>query len=225
MDPTSVTVPEIGEHQIRFMTAETRTLKNGDVEAYVSTEDIDRLGDIIKAKGWELDSYKKTGSPVLFGHYYGMTPGGDIPLVGNAVEIEVQRKGLWSVTRFHEKTQLSRDTAVLYRERIMKSFSVGFNPLEKPEMRTGENGEFLGFIFKRNELLEYSTVVVPANAEASAKAIHMAREGIISREVLRHICLVASPSPSAESDGGTEAALLSAINESALVHQLRGIFR
>lgn len=198
---------------LKAFVAETKVLKNGDVEAYVSTEHVDRMGDIILAKGWDLENYKKTGSPVVFGHYYGMTPGGHIPHVGNAVQMEIQRKGLWSVTRFHEKTQLSRDTAVLYRERLMKSFSVGFGPKEKPEARTGENGEFLGYIFKSAELYEYSTVVVPANAEASQKAMNLAHKGVISR---RTASLVAGPSPMAEPDSGLEGALLSAVQESAL---------
>lgn len=183
---------------VKYYAPEQKTLRNGDVEAYVSTESIDRMGDVIKAKGWELDSYRKSGSPVLFAHDYGGFSGG-IPHIGNAVEMEVQRKGLWSVTRFHEKTQLSREAAVLAREKLMPSWSVGFRPLEKPAERKSEDGSFEGYIFTKQELLEYSLVPVPANVEARSKMKHMADKGIITRATL---ALFVGPSPQAEEDQG-----------------------
>jgi HK97 family phage prohead protease len=136
-----------------------------------------------------LDNFKRTGAPVLFSHDYGQPP------IGKAVEMEVQRKGLWSVTRFHEKTQMSRDLAKLARDGDMRSWSVGFNPLEDPEMRKDEKGNFAGYIFNKSELLEYSLVAVPANPEAVSKAVKLAQRGIISHEMA---VIIAGPSPSAE---------------------------
>jgi len=153
---------------------ECKALRNGDVEAYVSTEAVDRVGDIIKSAGWEIDNYMRTGAPVLFSHDYGLPP------IGKSVQMEVQRRGLWSVTRFHEKTQLSRDLATLARDGDMKSWSVGFNPIGDPELRT-ENGVMKGFIFHAAELLEYSLVAVPANPEAVSKVLHLAERGRIAR--------------------------------------------
>lgn len=176
-----------------YVASETKALKNGDVESFVSTEAIDRMGDIIRASGWQLDNYRKTGSPVLFGH-------DQRDLIGTAVEIEVQRGGLWAVTRFHEKTQRSREYAALAREGIMKSWSVGFDPMEKPNIRKDDDGNFLGFIFTKQELLEYSLVSVPANPEAVSKAMKMAEDGMISRNTLYDL---AGPSPLAEVKDGT----------------------
>lgn len=173
----------------KFYVAEMKALKNGDIEAYVSTEAVDRVGDVIKAKGWNIENFKRTGAPVLFGHDYSMPP------IGKAVEMEIQRKGLWSVTRFHEKTQLSRDLAMLARDGDMRSWSVGFNPLEDPEMRKDEKGNFAGYIFNKAELLEYSLVAVPANPEAVSKAIKLAQRGIISH---RMAVIIAGPSPMAD---------------------------
>jgi HK97 family phage prohead protease len=168
---------------------EMKALKNGDIEAYVSTEAVDRVGDVIKAKGWSLDNFKRTGAPVLFSHDYAQPP------IGKAVEMEVQRKGLWSVTRFHEKTQMSRDLAKLARDGDMRSWSVGFNPLEDPEMRKDDKGNFAGYIFNKSELLEYSLVAVPANPEAVSKAIKLAQRGIISHQMA---VIIAGPSPMAD---------------------------
>lgn len=180
----------VGEKRRKFYVAETKALKNGDIEAYVSTESIDRVGDIIKAKGWNLDNFRKTGAPVLFSHDYSLAP------IGKAIEIEVQRKGLWAVTRFHEKTQLSRDLAMLARDGDMKSWSVGFNAIEAPEPRMVE-GVFKGYIFNKAELLEYSLVPVPANPDAVSKAVHLAHKGLISPQLA---AIFAGPSPSAEPD-------------------------
>ena len=174
----------------KFYVAEMKALKNGDIEAYVSTETIDRVGDVVRAKGWQIDNYIKTGAPVLFSHDYSQPP------IGKAVDIQVQRKGLWSITRFHEKTQLSRDLAILARGGDMRAWSVGFAALEEPERRT-EDGVFKGYIFNKQELLEYSLVAVPANAEAVSKAIHLAHQGKISNQTLNYF---AGPSPMATED-------------------------
>jgi HK97 family phage prohead protease len=183
----SIEKVEDGKQMLRkYYVSETKALKNGDIESYVSTEAVDRVGDVIKAKGWQLDNYKKTGAPVLFSHDYSQPP------IGKAIEIEVQRKGLWAITRFHEKTQQSRDLAMLAREGDMKSWSVGFNPIDKPEMRKDTDGNFAGYIFKTQELLEYSLVAVPANPEAISKAIRMAQRGLISHEM---VSIIAGPSP------------------------------
>jgi HK97 family phage prohead protease len=179
----------------KFYVADTKALKNGDIEAYVSTESVDRVGDVIRTSGWQIDNYRKSGAPVLFSHDYSLPP------IGNSVEMEAQRKGLWSVTRFHEKTQLSRDLAVLARGGLMKSWSVGFNPIGKPDMRKSEEGEFLGYIFNKQELLEYSLVPVPANPDAVSKALFMARKGRISSQLA---AIFAGPSPSAEVDPGPD---------------------
>jgi hypothetical protein len=112
----------------------------------------------------------------------------------------VQGKRVWSVTRFHEKTQLSREAALLAREKIVPNWSVGFNPLEPPEQRM-EDGVFKGFIFNRQELLEYSLVLIPANAEAVSKAMFYVKKGLIRSEVA---AVIAGPAPLAGSDSGNE---------------------
>lgn len=214
-DPAITAIEEVQAPIRKFYVAETKALRNGDVEAYISTESVDRMGDIIKAKGWELGAYRKTGSPVLFGHEYGVTPGGGIAHIGNAVEMEIQRKGLWSVTRFHEKTQLSREAAILAREKLMPGWSVGFSPLDKPEDRMVD-GVWKGFIFNRQELLEYSLVSVPANPEAVSKAADMARRGLIGADMINRInaaAIFAGPSPTG--DEGIRQ------DEQAIVEQFR----
>jgi HK97 family phage prohead protease len=165
-------------------TAETKTKGNGDVLAAISTESVDRVGDIIKVKGMRLGNYIKSGAPVLFSHDYSTPP------IGKAVDIRVEGRELIAVTRFHEKTQLSRDLALLARDGDMKSWSIGFSALEPPESRM-EGGVFKGYIYHSAELLEYSLVPVPANPEAVSKIAFHAERGRISKQTA-HILTGAS---------------------------------
>lgn len=167
MDPNTMDLAEVIRKA--YVAEEIRANKDGDIEAYVSTETVDRMGDVIPAKSWDLDNFIKTGSPVLAFHEYGLV-GGQVPIVGNATRIERTRKGLIATTKFHKKTQLSRDLEVLYRDGHMKAFSVGFRTLAPPDVIKDDEGRFTGYQFTKVELLEYSVVAVPANPEAVAKA-------------------------------------------------------
>lgn len=207
MDPNSNEPDPVAE-VIRkaYVAEEIRANKDGDIEAYVSTESVDRMGDVIPAKSWDLDNFVKTGSPVLAFHEYGLI-GGQVPVVGNATSIERTRKGLIAVTRFHKKTQLSRDLEVLYRDGHMKAFSVGFRTLAPPDVIKDDEGRFSGYQFTKVELLEYSVVAVPANPEAVAKAY---RDKSISAStaafIVRH-------SPTGGHDGNGEDLVAQALKE------------
>jgi len=134
--------------------------KGGKLVAIASTETKDRMGDVIKAEGWDLKNFKK--NPVIqFAHKY------DQPPIGIAENIRVQDKKLIFEPVFHEITQLARDVKRMFEEGIMRAFSVGFIPKKfinekgeevEPKMRDN--------IIAEAELLEISAVPIPANAEA-----------------------------------------------------------
>jgi len=172
---------EMMKRQVKHYAAECRTLKSGAIEAMVSTESVDRMGDIIRAAGWDTGNFMKTGGPVLWSHSSGGMFGEALPPIGNCKSIRRVKGGLIAVTAFHEKTQLSKDIATLYRDGHMNSFSVGFQPTEQPAVRKGDNDQFLGYVFNKQELLEYSAVAVPANPDAVMCAYG---EGRITRSTL-----------------------------------------
>ena len=123
----------------------------GKLVAIASTENEDRLGDVVLASGWDLRSFKK--NPVLlFAHNYTQPP------IGLAKNIKVEGKKLMFEPVFHGITELSRQVKQLYEEGIMKAFSVGFIAKELDEKNSN--------IITKSELLEISAVPVPANAEA-----------------------------------------------------------
>lgn len=137
------------------------------VAATISTEAIDRMGDIVCQDGWDLENYKQN-PVVLINHNYNILP------VGKCVDIAVKNGRMHAVTQFAD-TQMGREVAQLYRGGFMRAFSVGFRPLEWEPMKGGK-----GFKYTKNELLEYSCVVVPANQEAT-----LSMKQLVSRGVLR----------------------------------------
>ena len=128
----------------------------------ISTEEVDRHGDIIAADGWRLESYSR--NPVfLWAHDYGR------PVIGRAVRVwkgvrELLAEMEWAPTEF------AREVAALYRDGYQRGVSVGFKPLRYQERRDGRTGAFLGIHFLEQELLEVSAVPVPANRSALRRA-------------------------------------------------------
>jgi HK97 family phage prohead protease len=125
----------------------------------MSTEHVDRMGDVIRVKGWELEEFRK--SPIaLFGHDHTLPIGKwtNVRIVGKQLigTLELAKQG----------TSDFIDTIrSLVEQRILKAVSVGFQPIEANPMKsTG------GLEFTRASLHECSLVSVPANPNALAIA-------------------------------------------------------
>lgn len=161
---------EVSEPEVRDGAAIVRKAMAAEVEAHgdneialtISTEARDREGDIIRASGWSLEAY--TRNPVvLWAHRH------DFPPVARAAEIKQRGSALYAIAEF-----VPADTPVvgpmaealrrLYREKFMRGVSVGFIP-RKWQPLSGGGREFI-----EQELLEFSLVPVPANAEALARS-------------------------------------------------------
>ena len=126
----------------------------------MSDESVDRTGDIIRAKGWMLDDFKK--NPVaLFGHAH------DKP-IGVWEDVKVMGKKLVGRLRLAEKgTSPEIDTIrSLIEQRILKAVSVGFQALEGKPLKEKSGG----FEFTKQALHECSLVSIPANQNALSVA-------------------------------------------------------
>ena len=132
----------------------------------ISTDDVDRHGDVIVAEGWRLDSY--LANPVfLWAHDYAR------PVIGRAVEVWSEPHRLLARMTF-APTGFAQEVALLYRSGYQRGVSVGFKPLRYEERRNDKTGAFLGIRFLEQELLETSAVPVPANSHALRKALDQA---------------------------------------------------
>jgi HK97 family phage prohead protease len=126
------------------------------IKFLISTDSIDRDGDVLSPKGWQLDSYKKNPI-VLWSHDYSGLP------IAKATHIEATDKGLAATAAFPEKgVHPFADTVYeLLKGGFLGAASVGFKPL-KHEMASDRKG----FNYFEQELLEFSVVPIPANPEA-----------------------------------------------------------
>jgi len=132
-------------------------------EFVMSTEDVDRMGDIIRAKGWDLSEFKN--NPIaLWGHNH-RSP------IGVWEKVRVEGKRLIGKLKFAAAgTSSEIDTLrSLVEQRILKAVSVGFMPVEYAELKDSK-GRFEGYDFIKSILHETSLVSVPANQNALAVA-------------------------------------------------------
>lgn len=139
--------------------ATIKDLGEGKLEAIVSTDDVDRHGEIVDIDGIDLKNYENN-PVVMWAHDY------SIPPIAKTLEIKKVKKGkkklLVAVMEFATTiSDLAREVYNLYKGGFLHTFSIGFIPnYDKIE----------GNRYLESELLEYSAVPIPANPFALAQA-------------------------------------------------------
>lgn len=130
----------------------------GAMTFVISSEAVDRHGDIVTASGWQLDEYRQ--NPVLlWAHDYTR------PVIGRAQAVW-QEPGILLARLEFAPTDFAQEVAALYRRGYQQGVSVGFKPLRYAERRHESTGALLGIHFLEQELLEVSAVPIPANRQA-----------------------------------------------------------
>jgi HK97 family phage prohead protease len=133
-------------------------LADRQVEAIVSSEMVDRVGDIIVQRGIDYSAFMRAGGPVLWQHdsYYP---------VARTVRMGLVDGNLTATAQFPSvgTSEQSDECYRLIKEGVVTGTSIGFVPL-KWEFLDRELGG--GIRFLEVECLEYSFVSVPANSEA-----------------------------------------------------------
>lgn len=131
--------------------------EDGNVHRFViSTQNPDRDKDVIQVHGWRFENYNKN-PVVLFGHNYRSLP----VAVGSSPSIEGD-KVLSNADFSASKVDAFAETVRQFvKAKVLRASSVGFDPL-----KWVFDEERRGYDFVEQELLEWSIVPVPANAEA-----------------------------------------------------------
>jgi HK97 family phage prohead protease len=138
------------------------------LDVVASTSDIDRDGEIILPSAFvETIGSFRANPVILAAHLHRLQDGGP-SVIGAAIPdtIVISDKDLSFKMKF-ATTKLAEEYWLLYRDKFMKSFSVGFIGLK------GENREIKGksvYVHTAIELLEVSAVPVPSNRAALARA-------------------------------------------------------
>lgn len=149
---------------LRFKSGSLASLNDRKATFIASDESEDRMGDIIRQKGWDLQDFKN--NPVLlWGHDASQLP------IGAVQSIHVAGKQLIADVVFATKelNPFAEHVYQMVKEGFIKAVSVGFSPIET-KARKDRKGNFIGYEFKRQTLHELSVVNVPANANALAVA-------------------------------------------------------
>ena len=153
----NVKAEELGERTVRFK---------------ISSEVVDRDGDILIAKGCNFENFKKNPQFLGFHNYHEYPLG--IPknwgIEGKAVYCDVYFPTIEELSSEREyaseKAKLVDFTYHCYKTGMLNAVSVGFIPMDAvPNKETG------GAIVNEWELLEFSAVTVPANQDAIAQAV------------------------------------------------------
>lgn len=168
----------------------------GRVEATVSTEDEDRDGDVIRAAGWELDSFAL--HPVLLAShdYYSLRS-----QIGEWEDMRVRGKRLFGVARYYVGDgNEEADWGFKLASRGRAAYSVGFLPKEYKE-RTAKDDGRRGYEFVRQELLEVSHVTVPSNPHALQLLARSLTAGATPvAEIVAELLAEALPTPQGKKD-------------------------
>ena len=158
-------------------------------EFVASTADVDRMGDIVDQKTWRLAAWRS--NPVILHEHGGgffsapsIHSGG---VVGRGVGKVNRDEGRLEI-RVHwdeaDVNPLGQLMAHQHANNFRRAMSVGFMPgkainradLEKDDPRRAPDGTpkwRAGHVFSHNELLESSTVGVPANRAAVQLSAHL----------------------------------------------------
>lgn len=151
---------------------------NGSFDVIISTEDLDRAGEIVRQEGWDTSNYKNNPI-VLWGHDYYSLPIGICTETYKTTYHGLPATGAKGVFLSADINPFAQQVRRMYEYGVKTGYhvgcttSVGFIPKEFDP----ENGN----IITRAELLEFSFVPVPANqgvgpAEGRALTFAEARE-------------------------------------------------
>ena len=153
----------------KHFTKATLAPGNGDFVSFVaSTAEEDRMGDVIRQDGWQLDRYK-SNPVVLFGHDH------EKP-IGRSHNVRVENGVLRADIEFapEEVDPFAAKIGKMVKAGFLRAVSVGFKPIDMKPIKSG-------YEFVKSELLEISVVSVPANASALSFAKSFMGEDEISR--------------------------------------------
>lgn len=141
------------------------------VDFTISTDSVDRYGDVVEASGWDLKNYKR--NPVILFAHDSVSP----PIAKCIPKsLKIENGKLKATAQFMPRDLYDFSFMIfsMYQKGFMKATSVGFRPLEWA-FSEDKNRE-MGVDFTKQELLEFSCVPVPANPEALMEAKSMGIE-------------------------------------------------
>ena len=153
------TIDVTQKRELSFPTLDTKMADGAPrtLVVKISTPTPDRSGDVVLPAG--MDSKNFMNNPVVqFAHKYDEVP------IAKCTSLKATDTGIMATVEFPAEGMYPKADLVyhMYKEKFLNAWSIGFMPLEDGYTEN-EKG---GYTFTKWELLEFSSVPVPANAEA-----------------------------------------------------------
>ncbi len=175
----------------------------------VTTDEPDRVGDIVESKSIYLEHFKKNPCG-FYGHQAIILPIGKWEDPDGKLCVWPADGETTATIYFSQKTKDAEQVFDLVVEGILRATSVGFNPRQEPELRhPGEdnpNSLQTGYLFRGIDLLEISIVGIPANPTATLVRECLSRNRLAGAAILapirKSLEALAEPAP-AWSNGAT----------------------
>lgn len=175
---------------LRIIAGETKSITNPskmELRAVLSSETVDRYGDVIRAQAFNtpknFKNYFDSNNILLWAHGRDSSvpnlPIGSVKDPSFDGSDHNGKKAFEGTVVFTDAHQHAIDVWKLYEAGVLKAFSVGFRPVEISKEHDDESQT--GLTFKIVDLLENSAVPIPANPAAMRKAF---MDGVVSEEFL-----------------------------------------
>ena len=147
--------------------------KNEDGEIVITTPNYDRGNDRVDPMGAVLDNYLKNPVIMWLHDYRGVTPAAGIP-VAKCPYLKSSEDGIISgPPDFLKDDPFAQRVKNAWDQDYIKTASIGFAPIDFEENELG------GYDYKKWEMLEWSLVPIPMNAEAMRVAKSAGFEDLI----------------------------------------------
>jgi hypothetical protein len=154
-----------------------RKNEKGQDEIFITTPNPDRSGDCVFPEGCMLDNYLKNPVIMWLHDYRGATASAGIP-VGKNSYLKVTAEGIIAGPPiFLDGDPFAERVKNAWDKGFIRTASIGFAPLEEPTLN--DNG---GYDYKKWEMLEWSLVPIPMNAEACRVAKAAGFEDLVEEE-------------------------------------------
>ncbi len=136
-------------------------IKRKDGKIIISTINPDRGGDRVNPKGCKFENYMKNPVVMWLHDYKGQTPAAGIP-IARCTGLTITDNDIVSEEpQFLEGDPFAQRVKNAWEQGFIKTASIGFAPLTEPVPN-----EFNGLDFESWEMLEWSLVPIPMNADA-----------------------------------------------------------
>ena len=167
----------IERKELIFNKVESINEEEGSVMCTISTQNVDRIGDIVIAKGCKVEEFKRIPS-VYLNHDYSQLP------IATCEELTWTENSIQAKVKFVLSVDYIKDILELVKSGALRGVSIGFNANEvvlkgtksfedmcKSLNMDSETYTKTRRIIKEWNMFEFSIVSIPANAECMVKSL------------------------------------------------------